>query len=142
MTIDKEKIRSAAMAATQGEWKQEGRTVYALMHEGWRRGVENFKNRFYLQVQFDRDCPESEAEANATHIATSNPSTVLSLLDALDKAEKERDELHAALEQFATWGYMQHKAQSKGGHATFDMMSLRDEISLAEAAIKSVKGGE
>ena len=54
---------------------------------------------------------------------------------------KQRDELLAALEQFATWGRMQHKVQSKGGHATFDMMALKDEIDLAEAAIASVKGG-
>ena len=53
---------------------------------------------------------------------------------------KQRDELLAALEQFATWGRMQHKAQSKGGHATFDMLLLKDEIDLAEAAIASVKG--
>ena len=54
--------------------------------------------------------------------------------------KKQRDELLAALEQFATWGRMQHKAQSKGGHATFDMLLLKDEIDLAEAAITSVKG--
>lgn len=54
---------------------------------------------------------------------------------------KQRDELLAAMEQFVTWGRMQHKAQSKGGHATFDMMALKDEIDLAEAAIASVKGG-
>ena len=54
--------------------------------------------------------------------------------------KKQRDELLAALEQFATWGRMQHKAQSKGGHATFDMLLLKDEIDLAEAAIASVKG--
>ena len=54
--------------------------------------------------------------------------------------EIQRDELLAALEQFATWGRMQHKAQSKGGHATFDMLLLKDEIDLAEAAIASVKG--
>ena len=54
--------------------------------------------------------------------------------------EIQRYELLAALEQFATWGRMQHKAQSKGGHATFDMLSLKDEIDLAEAAIASIKG--
>ena len=56
-----------------------------------------------------------------------------------DSLKQQRDELLAALEQFATWGRMQHKAQSKGCHATFDMMSLKDEIDLAEAAIASVK---
>lgn len=57
----------------------------------------------------------------------------------LVKSNKQRDELLAALEQFCTWGRMQHKAQSKGCHATFDMMQLRDEIELAESAIASVK---
>lgn len=57
-----------------------------------------------------------------------------------DRFKSQRDELLAALEQLATWGRMQHKAQSKGCHATFDMMSLKDEIDLAEAAITSVKG--
>lgn len=56
-----------------------------------------------------------------------------------DALMKQRDELVAALEQFATWGRMQHKAQSKGCHATFDMMALKDEIDFAEAAIASVK---
>lgn len=59
----------------------------------------------------------------------------------LKDALTQRDELLAALEQFVTWGRMQHKAQSKGCHATFDMMSLKDEIDLAEAAIASVKDG-
>lgn len=54
---------------------------------------------------------------------------------------KQRDELLAALEQFATWGRMQYKAQSKGCHATFDMMALKDEIDLAESTIANVKGG-
>ena len=54
--------------------------------------------------------------------------------------KQQRDELLAALEQFVTWGRRQHKSQSKGCHATFDMMALKDEIDLAEAAITSVKG--
>ena len=53
--------------------------------------------------------------------------------------KQQRDELLAALEQFVTWGRMQHKSQSKGCHATFDMMALKDEIDLAEAAIASAK---
>ena len=53
--------------------------------------------------------------------------------------KQQRDELLAALEQFVTWGRMQHKSQSKGCHATFDMMALKDEIDLAEAVIASAK---
>ena len=59
------------------------------------------------------------------------------LFEERDALKQQRDELVAALEQFATWDRMQHKAQSKGCHATFDMMSLKDEIDLAEAAIAS-----
>jgi len=57
------------------------------------------------------------------------------LHEECEKTEK----LLAALEHFATWARCQHRAQSKGCHATFDMMMLRDEIDFAEAAIASVK---
>lgn len=54
------------------------------------------------------------------------------LHEECEKTEK----LLAALERFATWARGQHRAQSKGCHATFDMMMLRDEIDFAEAAIE------
>lgn len=46
-------------------WLRAGHTVYALMHAGWRKGEELFKNRFSVQVQHDRECPVEEAEAVA-----------------------------------------------------------------------------
>lgn len=61
------------------------------------------------------------------------------LAGVIANVEKQRDELLASLERFATWARCQHRAQSKGCHATFDMMMLRDEIDFAEAAIASVK---
>lgn len=54
---------------TPGPWFRDGKTVYALMHAGWRKGVELFKNRFYASVQRDAECSEEEAEANARLIA-------------------------------------------------------------------------
>ena len=60
--------------------------------------------------------------------------------DLIETITKQRDELLAALEHFATWARCQHRAQSKGCHATFDMMMLRDEIDFAEAAIANAKG--
>ena len=81
-----------------------------------------------------------------TAVALKGPEAALFRHSWHDLAEvaagvvKHRDELLAALEQFVTWGRMQHKAQSKGCYATFDMMSLKDEIDLAEAAITSVRG--
>jgi hypothetical protein len=64
---------------TPGPWLRIGTTVYALMHAGWKRGVEQFKNRFTVQVQRDRECSEEEAEANARLIAAAPD-----LLEALE----------------------------------------------------------
>ena len=49
-------------------------------------------------------------------------------------------ELYEALEKIRHWGESQHKAQSKGGHATFDMMMLREQIDTAEAALAKARG--
>ena len=54
---------------TPGPWLIQGKTVYALMHHGWRKGVEQLKNRFYASVYVDRECDEKEAEANVRLIA-------------------------------------------------------------------------
>ena len=61
------------------------------------------------------------------------------LRQRVQELAKQRDELLAALEHFATWARGQHRAQRKGCHATFDMRILRAEIDFAEAAIASVK---
>jgi hypothetical protein len=68
---------------TPGPWLRIGTTVYALMHAGWKRGVEQFKNRFTVQVQRDRECSEEEAEANARLIAAAPE-----LLEALKVARQ------------------------------------------------------
>ena len=49
-------------------------------------------------------------------------------------------ELYEALEKIRHWGESQHKAQSKGGHATFDMMMLREQIDTAKAALEKARG--
>lgn len=53
---------------TPGPWIRDGLTIYALMHSGWRKGVEQFRNRFHLHLSFDRECKAEEVEANATLI--------------------------------------------------------------------------
>lgn len=50
-------LKKLAEVATQGEWLAEGRTVYSLMHFGWRKGEEQFKNRFWMPVYKDAECP-------------------------------------------------------------------------------------
>jgi hypothetical protein len=55
---------------TPGPWLRDGKTIYALMHAGWRKGVEQFKNRFYCSVYGDKDCDDDEWEATARLIAS------------------------------------------------------------------------
>lgn len=64
---------------TQGPWLITECTVYALMHAGYKKGIEQFKNRFYCHIQRDKDCSLEEALANARLIAAAPD-----LLEALD----------------------------------------------------------
>ena len=116
MTIDKEKIRAAAMAATQGEWSNYKTVVY----------LPNVYGGFDLH-----DMPNPNN--NATHIATSNPATVLSLLDALDKAEKDRDVLIQQL--LKCRDFFEIDWVNPGNVAEF---TLREIYST----LRSMKGGE
>ena len=50
-------------------------------------------------------------------------------------------ELLDALESVWIWMESQSDAQSKGGHATFDLMELRKQRDIASAAIAKATGG-
>jgi len=56
-------------AHTPGPWLMVSNTVYSLTHAGWRKGVEQFKNRFHAYVQADKECPDDEHTANVRLIA-------------------------------------------------------------------------
>lgn len=76
MTIDKENIRAAAMAAnTHGAWK------IGAMESGMYAvdDADNCEVTGWIEPEV------------ALHIIASDPSTVLALLDALDKAEKDSE---------------------------------------------------
>ena len=92
MTIDINKLRRLAQAATPGPWYVTGkltRYVEARIDGGL--------------IQEVAACGPTKAdggygpqqEANARLIAAANPATISELLDRLEAAEKERDELHA-----------------------------------------------
>jgi len=66
---------------TPGPWKCEGRTVYALIHRGWCKGVKQFQNRFTAYVQ-DAHTNTEELEANARLIAAA-PDMYEALKEAL-----------------------------------------------------------
>lgn len=57
---------------TTGPWIIQGNTVYALMHHGWRKGVELFKNRFSVQFSFDSSCSKEEIESTKQLIAVAH----------------------------------------------------------------------
>jgi hypothetical protein len=73
--IDIEKMKQAALSATQGEW-------------------DSYETKVYLSGTaggFDLGCSPN-AEANADFIATANPSAVLELIARLEAAEQDAAE--------------------------------------------------
>jgi len=48
---------------TPGTWLIVNTTIYSLMHHEWRKGIEQFKNRFSFNFQFDKDVSEDEKES-------------------------------------------------------------------------------
>ncbi len=95
-----EEVEKILEGITPGEWLVEERTVYALSHAGYRKGEEQFQNRFYagLQVGFLDDgsrTPLTELLSNARFIAAA-PSIIRSLLTQL-KEVKNRVDLQTVL---------------------------------------------
>jgi hypothetical protein len=86
-----EQLRALALAATPGPWLKEGHTIYTLVHFGWRKGVEQFKNRFWASVYKDVECPEEERQANVDFIAAANPAAILALLDEMAELRKDAE---------------------------------------------------
>ena len=75
LDINIEKMKQAALAATQGEWKFIDVVGACSVHAGQRQ---------VLRYSYS---PDSENRANAEHIATANPSGVLELITRLEAAE-------------------------------------------------------
>ena len=50
---------------TPGPWLREGRFIYTLQSAGFKKGKEQFENRFGAVFQPGKTCPIEEAEANA-----------------------------------------------------------------------------
>ena len=73
---------------TPGPWLIQGNTVYALMHHGWRKGVEMFKNRFSVQFSFDSSCSKEEIESTKQLIAAA-PDLLNALQSIIDDIDSE-----------------------------------------------------
>ena len=61
------------------------------------------------------------------------------VLDELRRLHEVNQELLAALESVWLWMENQADGQSKGGHATFDLMMLREQRDIAHAAINKAE---
>lgn len=68
---------------TPGPWIRDGLTVYSLVSNGFRKGIELFVNRFSVFIKAGRSCSAEEAEANARLIASA-PELLEALIELRD----------------------------------------------------------
>ena len=146
MTIDINKLRRLAQAATPGPWYATGkltRYVEARIDGGL--------------IQEVAACGPTKAdggygpqqEANARLIAAANPATISEILDRLEAAEKERDELLAGLDEWldkTKWvqqGVNEGAISAKylGLHRADVMTSLLGEAEKERDALRAENAG-
>lgn len=90
--IDTKELRKLAQAATPGGWYVEGNDVYGC------KDVTDGEEEWHPVIACADDDEPVKYESNAAFIAAANPETILELLDRLEAAEKERDELRIKIE--------------------------------------------
>jgi len=78
-------------------------------------------------------------EAHLGH-SDEGPSTYSEAATELRRLHEVNAELLAALTSVWLWMENQADGQSKGGHATFDLMMLREQRDIAQAAIDKATG--
>jgi hypothetical protein len=69
-----------------------GSLIYTLMHDSWRKGVEQFRNRLMVRVDRDKSVPDAEYEAVMARLTmaleasseTQEEPTATPLVEALD----------------------------------------------------------
>ncbi len=57
------------MSHTQGKMQHEGSTIYMLMHDGWKQGVERFRNKITAFISVDSTCQKDESKQVARRLA-------------------------------------------------------------------------
>jgi hypothetical protein len=110
---------------TQGSWLLDGLTVYALEHDGWNKGEEQFSNSFWASVQSGK---------NATGINHLNANAKLIALAPTIAAEliKERAVNAKLLEV-----YKQMIVDAV--RSNYAALCFKESILLANAAIKQAE---
>ena len=138
MTIDLEKMQNAALAATQGEWKL-AKPQPAAYFDGYINPVSGGElvelqvgiNSSYglLVWKMEDDEVSPKCQANATHIATANPSAILELIEKYKALESdlETERLRLAACGVAALGYFD------GCKDEYRSASLEDTLRLYES---------
>lgn len=91
--LDIEKIKSVALAATQGEWCFGifSELLVVPVNDGVPDKHNQIANLGDATLPWDLYPSSAERYKNAEHIATFNPATVLELIARLEAAEKARN---------------------------------------------------
>jgi hypothetical protein len=82
------RLHEAATNITGLEWLREGSCIYSLIHDGWKKGVEVFRNQLSFNVNIDRNQNDVEREVVAQYLADAH-NALPALLAYIDRLEAE-----------------------------------------------------
>ena len=69
---------------TPGPWQRDGSMIYELMPNGFKRGIAQFKNKWWASITRDSGCTPEEFESVVCKIAAA--PDMLAALEAVQKA--------------------------------------------------------
>jgi hypothetical protein len=125
-----EKLRALALAASPGPWRQEARTLLRVV-----AGVDDT-----VASCGTSDRTRDKWECNAAFIAEANPTTILALLDEIDRLKAENAGLIKALQRSVdALDQLTDKVDGTGFSSSDEFNNALDEIDLGRAAIASAR---
>ena len=66
------------------DWQREGNLLYTLEHDGWAKGVEQFRNWFMVRFEKGRGVPQEEIE-KAMALFMAAPELLAALKDYMSQ---------------------------------------------------------
>ena len=69
---------------TQGPWQRDSNMIYELMPNGFKRGIAQFKNKWWASITRDSGCTPEEFESVVCKLAAAHD-----MLAALEACEEE-----------------------------------------------------
>ena len=95
-------LHAAATEITGEAWIHEGSGVYSLMHHGWERGKEVFRNLLWFSANIDRNQSEVDRCKVAEYIAAAH-NNLPAILDRVQELEAEVSRLKAVQALLEPW---------------------------------------